>query len=179
MNRRNFMKSASLGGAASILVPSLLAVEGCDSSTLKSYLNVILKSAESILALSSSTDSWYTTLTNAITALENTESDWNGSTAVSAVVSALDTVEAVLAVIPITSAYSALIDLLVTAIDTILTTFVSTSSIPAKVQSLAQANPHRGRVPLKKAHVLQSKVGAYRSQWNELATSLGYTKVKI
>jgi hypothetical protein len=179
MNRRNFMKSASFGGAAALVGPSLLTMEGCDSSTLKSYLNVVLNSAKSILALGNSTDSWYTTLSNAITALENTESDWNGSTAVSVVVSALDSVEAVLATIPTTSAYSALIDLLTTAIDTILTTFVSTKSSSVKVKSLAQANPHRGRVPLNKAHAFQSKVGAYKSQWNELATSLGYTKVKL
>lgn len=179
MNRRNFMMTASIGGVAALAGPSLLALEGCDSTTLKSYLNAVLDSAEKILALSSSTDSWYADLSAAITALEATESDWSGTTAVAAVISALDTVEAILAVIPVTSAYSPLIDLLVTAIDTILTTFVSTSAIPAKIKCLAQANPHRGRVPLKNPHFMQGKVGAYEEQWDDLATDLGYTKAKL
>jgi hypothetical protein len=117
MNRRKFLMSSGIGGVAVLASPSLLAVEGCDLSTLKSYLNAVLESAEKILALSSSSDSWYTTLVDAITSLKATESNWDSSTAVDVVVSALDTLEAVLAVIPVTSSYSALIDLLVSAIE--------------------------------------------------------------
>jgi hypothetical protein len=179
MNRRNFMKSASFGGAAALVGPSLLTMEGCDISTLKSYLNVVLESAEKILALSASTDTWYTDLTAAITALEATESNWSGTTAVAAVISALDTVEAVLAVIPVTEVYSPLIDLLVSAIETILTTFVSKTA-PARIpKAMAIANPHRGRVPLCDPHFLQSKVGAYKNQWDGLATDLGLSKAKL
>jgi hypothetical protein len=171
MNRRIFLKSSGIGGATVLAFPSLLAVEGCNSSTLKSYLNTVLDSAEKILALSSSGDSWYQTLVNAISALKSTEASWDGSTAVASVVSALDTLEAILAVIPVTFTYSALIDLLVSAIEMILTTFVKTSATPVKMMALAQANPHRGRVPLKSAHFLQSKVGAYRAQWNDIVLS--------
>lgn len=181
MNRRSFMKDVATGGAVLAVAPAMLSMEGCtfSTSTLKSYLNTVLESAEKILALGSSTDSWYTTLSDAITALENTESSWNGSTAVTIVVSALDTLEAVLAVIPVTSAYSTLIDLLVSAIEVILTTFVKTSVTKVKVKALAQANQHRGVVPLKDPHFMQSKVGAYKSQWNDLATGLGLTKAKL
>jgi uncharacterized membrane protein len=181
MNRRNFLKTSGLGGAALVAAPALLSMEGCtfSTSTLKSYLNTVLESAEKILALGSSTDSWYTTLSDAITALEGTESSWNGSTVVSTVVSALDTVESILAVIPVTSAYSALIDLLVSAIEAILTTFVKTSATPVRLKALVQGNLHRGVVPLKDPHFLQSKVGAYKSQWNDLATGLGLTKAKL
>ena len=181
MNRRSFLKTSGIGGAALMAAPALLSMEGCtfSASTLKSYLNIVLESAKKILGLSSSTDSWYITLSDAITALENTESSWDGSTAVSAVVSALDTVEAVLAVIPVTSAYSTLIDLLVSAIELILTTFVKSSAAPVKLKALAQKNEHRGIVPLKDPHFLQSKVGAYKSQWNDLAAGLGLAKAKL
>jgi hypothetical protein len=179
MNRRSFLKTSGIGGAALVAAPALLSMEGCTASTLKSYLNTVLESAKKILALGSSTDSWYTTLSDAITALEGTEASWNGSTAVDVIVSALDTLEAVLAVIPVTSAYSALIDLLVTVIETILTTFVKTSATPVKLKALAQANPHRGLVALKDPHFLQSKVGAYKSQWNDLADGLGLAKAKL
>lgn len=178
MDRRDFMKSAGIGGAVAIAAPTMLAT-GCtiSSSTLKTYLNTVLKALEDILALSSSGDSWYADLTAAITALEQTESSWSGSTAVEAIVSALDTAEAVLAVIPVTSTYSVLIDILVSAIDYILQTYVS-SSLPKKlaVKSLAQANAHRGRVPLKSPHFMQSKVGAFEAQWNDAANGMGLAK---
>lgn len=182
MDRRMFMKSASIGGAIALVAPAALSVEGCtvSSATLKSYLNTVLDSAEKILALSSSTDSWFSTLSNAIAALKATEAQWDGSTAVAAVVSALDTVEAVLAVIPVTSGYSALIDLLVSAIEAILTTFVSTSKTKTvKFNALAMQNPHRGRVPLKSPHFLQSKPGAFKSQWNTIAGDLGLSQAKL
>jgi hypothetical protein len=173
MNRRMFLKSSGIAGVAVVGPASLLTVEGCSTATLKSYLNAVLDSAEKILALSSSTDSWFITLSNAIAALKATEANWDASTAVSAVISALDTLEAILAVIPVTSAYSNLIDLLVSVIETILTTFVKTNKVSVKVNALAQGNPHRGRVPLRDTHFLQSKVGAYKSQWNEIAADIG------
>jgi len=181
MNRRMFLKTASIGGAAALAAPGVVSMTGCtvSSSTLKSYLNTVLESAEKILALGSSTDSWYADLSAAITALEATESNWDGSTAVSVVMSALDTLEAVLAVIPATSTYSALIDLLVSAIELILTTFVKTSIVKVQTKALAVSNPHRGRVPLKDPHFLQSKVGAYKAQWNSLATDIGESKAKL
>jgi hypothetical protein len=166
-----FLKSAGIGSAAAFAAPSIISIEGCDSSTLKSYLNVVLDSAEKILALSSSGDSWYQTLKDAIDALKGTEASWNGSTAVEAVVSALDTLEAILAVIPVTSTYSSLIDLLVSAVEMILTTFVKTSTTSVKMMALTKANPHRGRVPLKNPHFLQSKVGAFKSQWNDIVAA--------
>jgi uncharacterized membrane protein len=179
MNRRSFLQAATVGGCGIAFVP-LAGIEGCTitASTLKSYLNTVLQSAENILALSSSSDSWYTTLSNAIKALEATESNWNGSTAVSVVVSALDTLEAVLAVIPVTAAYSSLIDILVSAIEVILTTFVKSSiaALPVEMKALTSANSHRGRVPLQNPHFMQSKVGAYKQQWNEVVKGIGLDK---
>lgn len=171
MNRRFFLKTSIPTGVMVAGAPSLLTMEGCDSATLKSYLNTVLDAAEKILALSSSTESWYTTLTKAIAALKATESSWSGSTAVAAIISALDTLEAVLAVIPLTSGYSVLIDLLVSVIDTILTTFVSATAPAAIPKAMAMANAHRGRIPLKKPHLFQSKVGAFKQQWNELVSA--------
>lgn len=160
-------------------MPSALMLEGCDTATLKSYLNAVLDSAKKILALSFSTDSWYADLNAAITALEATESSWSGSTAVAAVISALDAVEAVLAVIPATSAYSDLTALLVTLIEEALKLFVSTAKPAAIPKALGMANPYRGVVPLKAPHFMQSKIGAYKQQWNDLATGLGLAKAKF
>jgi len=177
MDRRNFLKVAVVGSAAVATGPAVLSLAGCDSTTLKGYLNVVLNSAEKILAITSASDPWFETLSNAIAALQATEASWSGTTTTAAIVSALNALEAVLAVIPVTSQYSALIDLLVTAVETILTTFVKSSDVsPLKattMHSLQMANPHRGRVTLKSPHILQTKVGAYKSQWNGLVADLG------
>jgi hypothetical protein len=177
------MKDVATGGVVLAVGPALFSMEGCtiSAATLKNYLNAALESAEKILSLSSSTDSWYTDLSAAITALEATESSWDGSTAVTAVVSALDTVEAVLAVIPATSGYSALIARLVSAIELILTTFVKTTKTKMNLKALAMENPYRGLVPLKDPTFLQrrNKLVAYKAQWNDLATGLGLAKAKL
>lgn len=180
MNRRNFMKTSVVAGAITVAGPALIGIEGCDSVTLRSYLNTVLESAKKILALSFSSDSWYVDLIAAISALEATETNWNGSTAVSAVISALDTLEAVLAVIPLTSTYTTLIDLLVSVIETILTTFVSATKPAAVPKAMAMANPHRGRMVLKKPHFMQSKIGAFKQQWNDIvATNPDLAKAKL
>jgi hypothetical protein len=176
ITRRKFFEGAAIGTGTLVLAPAAGTLTGCtiSSSTLKSYLNTVLKCAEDILALSSSSDSWYADLVAAITALEGTESSWDGSTAVTAIVSALDTLEAVLAVIPVTSTYSVLIDLFVSVVEYILEHYVSSSTTKkVVVKSLASANPHRGRVPLKSPHFLQSQEGAYRGQWNDAVKALG------
>lgn len=177
MNRRTFLKSSGIASVIAVGPSSML--EGCSTDTLKSYLNVVLDSAEKILALTSSTDSWFVSLTNAIAALKATESSWNFSTAVSSIISALDTLEAVLAVVPVTENYTKLIDLLVSAIELILTTFVKTGKMSVMVKAVSQNNPHRGAVPLRNPHFLQSKVGAYKSQWNEIAEDNGLATAKL
>lgn len=186
LSRRSFLGCIPAGvcslAALSVLPATAVlttATTGCDSATLKSYLNAALESAEKILALSSSSDSWYSTLTSAVSALEATESAWSASTATTAVISALDTVEAVLAVIPATETYSSLIALLVSAIEAILTTFVASSAKPVHIRALASSNPYRGRVPLRQPRHFQTQVGAYRAQWNEIATGLGLTQAKL
>ena len=52
MNRRLFLKTSIPTGVMVAGAPSLLTMEGCDSATLKSYLNTVLDAAEKILALS-------------------------------------------------------------------------------------------------------------------------------
>ena len=167
MNRRHFLQSSATASIALVAAPSLLV--GCTSSELEGYLNAALQSAESILGLSSANDPWYADLQAAIAALKATESTWTGATVTAAIESALNALDAVLAVIPFTAAYSPLIDLLTTAIETILNLFVKpTPSVAAK----ATHNPHAGRVPLKAKGFLQSPAKAYRQQWNDAVVGL-------
>jgi hypothetical protein len=174
-----FMKTSAIGGMAIVAAPSMLTMEGCNTAQLEAYLNDVLDSAVKILALTSATDSWYKGLVAAIAALKATESGWSGATATADIISALDTVEAVMAAIPLTAVYSPLVDLAVTAIELILTTFVSTSNPVALPKALAMGNPHRGRVALRQPHFLQSRSGAYKSQWDDTAKGLGLTSSKL
>lgn len=162
INRRMFLKSSATAVIALPLSTTLL--EGCTASELEGYLNTVLTAAQNILGLSSSADGWYTDLVDAIAALKATESSWNGTTVVSAVIAALNTVDAVLAVIPFTATFSPLIDLLTTAIETILTTFITTKSMALRMTR----NPHAGRTALKVPHIFQTKVGAFKTQWNDI-----------
>ncbi len=168
MNRRTFLKSSATSAAALALAPALLS--GCTASEVEQYLNTVLASGEAILGLTSSNDSWFADLQSAVAALKATEGTWSASTVTAVVVSALNTLDAILAVIPVTASFSPLIDVLTTAIETILTTFVApTTSLTVK---LTASNPHRNKVALKRPHALQSKIGAYKAQWNDLVVGL-------
>lgn len=168
LNRRSFLKSSATAIVALPFASTLLV--GCSSADLKNYLNVALDSLVSILSLTNSTDSWYAGLVSAINALKATEGTWTAGTVTADIEAALKTAEAVLAVIPVTAAYSPLIDLVVTAIDTILSLFVKPS--PAVSVKAKTSNPHRNRVSLKKPGTLQSKIEAYRQQYNDIVVGL-------
>jgi hypothetical protein len=45
---------------------------------------------------------------------------------------------------------------------------------------MAMANAHRGRIPLKKPRLFQSKIGAFKQQWNDLVSANpDLTKAKL
>lgn len=169
INRRKFLSGVSILSASSLVT---LPLTGCSPEDVN-ILNTVLASAEAVLAVAEPGASWAASFASAVTALKNAETSWQGGSPVSIVISALNTLAAVSAAIPVTAVYSPLIDVLVAGIDAVLTALpVSTAATISRVGiSNAAGNPHYGRASLRKPHFLQSHVGAYKTQWNDIVNS--------
>ena len=180
MQRRDFLKNSVTAAAIVAVAPSSLLVEGCNKVNVKALLNTVLASAEAIIQVAQPNAPWIQPLESAILALQQAEQQWSAGGTVQVVISALNTIQAVLAVIPVTAAYSPLIAVLVAGIEAVLTALVpAPAPTPATVN--AAHNPYLSthRVTLKKPGVFQTYQGAYRAQWNAKATELGLVKAKI
>jgi hypothetical protein len=175
MNRRTLLKSAAAAGALALL-PIALPVAGC-TFVAKGLLNVVISAVQSILKVASSA-SWATELSNALAALVNAESTWETGGAAAIVIDALNTVEAVCAVIPLTAAFSPLIDVLVAGIEAVISYFAPQPAPASNALGLA-SNPHRRRVALNKPHFLETREGAFKAQWNQVAAGIGLPQAKI
>ena len=161
MNRRRFLTRSILAAGTLAVAPSL--VTGCTANEAEGVLNTVINSALAVLKVVEPAASWLPSFAGAIAALQQAETLWKAGGAVNIVESALATLEAVTAAIPVTAVYSPLIDILVAGIDTVLGLLH-----PAQPASaLAGTNSHRGRASLSKPHFLQTRVGAYKSQWND------------
>ena len=171
ISRREFAKKSALLAVATATL-ALPGLEGCTGNEVESLINTVADSALNLIAVADPGASWITPLTNAVAALKQAETTWAAGGAVAIIEEALSTVEAVLAVIPITAVYAPLVAILVSGIDAVLNALPTT---PAATAALAKAsmNPYHGRVTLKKPHVFQTKVGAYKSQWNATAKQIG------
>jgi hypothetical protein len=177
MNRRSFVKLSSLATAA-LLLPATLFTAGCDYA--KSLLNTVISAVQAILKVAEPTAPWAVSLSNALTALVNAEAQWSAGGAVAIVIDALNTIENVLAVIPQTAVFSPLIAVLVTGIDAVLAVLVPTvATAVVKPKVTLAKNPYKGAVPLRKRRFYQTHSEAFKSQWNDLAGSLGLAKAKI
>lgn len=173
MNRRCFLKSAS---ATLLSAPVLLSMEGCNESA-ENVLNTVLEAASSIISVADQGAPWLSAFNNAVQALEGAESAWKAGSPVDVVISALNTLAAVTAVIPVTAAYSPLIDVLVAGIDSVLGLLVPSAS--ARFRLRTTPNPHQGRVALRKPHLFQTRVGAFKEQYNATAVQCGFPQAKI
>lgn len=169
MNRRTLLKSLT---AASTL--ALVPVTGCAFS-VEGTINVIIQAIGGILSYVGGAAPWVAQLQAALAALQQAMTTWKAGGAVAILLDALNTVEAVLAVIPLTAIYSPLIDLIVSGIEAIINYFNPQAAVTAK----AVQNPHRGRVTLAKPHAFQSQVGAWREQYNDAAVGLGLVQLKV
>lgn len=146
-------------GATAIVVP----LAGCTGNQVETAINTALQSAENILAVADPSAAWVTNFRDAVTALQAAETSWKGGGAIAIVESALNTLAAVSAVIPITAPYAPLIGIMVAGIDAVL------SSLPATAPALAAPNPYRGMVKLKGRSPLHpTHEGAYKAQWNSV-----------
>ena len=176
LNRRQFFKGAAGAAVVVAVSPSLLLVQGCSGSEVEKLLNTVIASGEAILAVAEPDAPWLASLESGLKALQTAEASWVGGGAVALVDDALNTIQGVLAGIPLTAVYSPLVDVLVAGIEAVLAALPSSS---VATPSARAANPRIGRVALHKPHLLQTRVGAYKAQFNDTAEALGLAKAKI
>ncbi len=168
LNRRELIKYGVAGGIGVSVVPLPMLVTGCSSSQIENAINVVLDSGAAVLKVIDPSAVFYTALENAIAALKQAETTWNAGGAVVVITDALNTIEAVVAVIPFFEPYSILITVLVAGIEACLALLPSsTKSTEIRLTS----NPYRGRTTLSKPHFLQSASSAYKEQWNAAVKS--------
>jgi hypothetical protein len=174
LERRQFLKFAITGGAVVAASPSVLLMEGCSFSVV-GMVNVVLSAVQKIAAAADPSASWLPALNSAIVALEQAEANWQNTGIVSVLEDALNTIVAVMAAIPFTEPYAALVGIVVAGVEAVINYFAPSASAKAR---FAQ-NPYSNRVPLRKPHAFQSYQGAFRSQWNDTAKGLGLTSMEI
>ena len=176
ISRRDFGKR-SLATIATMVLASVITIPaiGC-SVDVKGLVNIVIESVEGILAVAAPGEAWAADLKAALTALQNAETQWTAGGAVALVEDALNTISAVVAVIPLTAPYAPLVAILVAGIDAVLNALSPASATPAVAGKL---NVYTGRVALQKPHLFQTQVGAYRDQWNSQAKALGLTAAII
>jgi hypothetical protein len=145
----------------------ILQTTGCTANQVENNVNAVLSAAQAVLKVAEPNAPWVPQLTAALTVLQQAEASWKGGSSITIVESALNTVAAVASVIPITSAYGPLIDILVAAIDMVLST-IQADNPTVKVKATAPAGQfnHHGRVQLKKPGAFQNQAGAIKAQWN-------------
>jgi hypothetical protein len=154
-----------------VLLMGLLVIPttttGCSGSQVVNEINVVLQEAASVLAVAEPNSPWVPELKQAIAALMTAEQQWQTGGTVQIVIDALNTIVAITAVIPITSVYSPLIDVLVAGIEAILAALPQSSTMTA-VRATPQANPHVNAYKLQH-HFLHSPAGNFKLNWNDVA----------
>lgn len=177
MTRRSFFQRLGIGLAVAVLAPTTL-LTGCAFS-VTGMLDTIISAIQGILKVATGA-SWATDLTNALSALQQAAASWISGGAVAIVEDALNTLESMLAVIPTTAVYSALVAIIVTGIESILNFFSPPATALVKPRATVATNPYLGQVTLNKpsfAHPTYQ--GAFKAQYNEKAKALGLTKAEI
>ncbi|HUD74122.1 MAG TPA: hypothetical protein VMQ76_03545 [Terracidiphilus sp.] len=174
MNRRTFIRTLS---AVSAL--AMLPIVGCAFS-VTGALNVIINALKAIISYVAGSQPWAVALESALNALVQAEAAWKAGGAAAIIIDALNTIEAVLAVVPFTAIYSPLIDVIVSGIEAIINYFAPQTQVRyAKPRATAQNNPHLGRVALKAPGAFQSPAGSWKQQYNDTAIGVGLPQLKI
>lgn len=168
-SRRRFMKLCAAVSGTLAAGAFTATLEGC-AFNIEDAINTVLDSALALLKGAEPGASWIAPLANAITALEQAEATWQSGGAATIVIDALNTIEAVLAVIPATAAVSPLIDILIAGIEAVMSAFGLTAQ-PSRSASAKRAvivNSPRYRVAkLNGTSFLHPTwQGAYKAQWN-------------
>lgn len=166
MDRRGFLRVATGTGTILMVAPGMLMIEGCPltKDNAVSLINTLLNSALALVKVIDPTAGYYNSVEAAVTAFQTAEATWKAGGAIAIVEDALNTLEGVLAVIPVTAAYSPLVDILVAAIESV---FAVLGYTPVTTKKLV-ANAHKGKTSLRKPGRFQSPQGAYKQQWNDV-----------
>jgi hypothetical protein len=163
MNRRSFL----ISGAALSVVPSGLLLEGCTASIVD-LINTVLNAAANVLVVAEPGAPWVAQMQQAIVALQQAEQSWQAGGAVAVVIDALNTIEAVCAVIPFTAQYSVLISVLVAGIEAVLALFPA-QAVQVSKAKIAVPNPYIGRFTLVHK-AFKSRPDEFKTAWNALCT---------
>jgi hypothetical protein len=155
-----------------------MLMEGC-SFSVSGTLSVIIDALQGLLKYIGGSQPWAVELSNALSALEQAEASWKTGGAAAIVIDALNTIEAVVAVIPFTALYSPLIDLIISGIEAVINYFAPQSMKFTRERATIQNNPHKGRVALKASHFLQTPAGSFKQQYNDTAIGIGLPQLRI
>lgn len=178
-SRRTFGK---LVGSALLALASGISfsLTGCvlTAANAKSLINVLITSIQNILKVATGAP-WAADLSNALSALQTAEQGWTAGGAVTLIDDALNTVTAVLAVIPFTALYSPLVDIVVAGIEAVLAV-LPVAPATTKFRVTLSANPHHGRIVLNKPSLRhETPQGAYRAQWNGICKQIGLPQAEM
>jgi len=182
VSRREFGKLALAGAGTLAVGGATVPLEGC-SIDITAAINTVLNSALAILKVAEPNATWTAALASAIAALQQAETSWQNGGAATLVIDALNTIEAVLAVIPVTAVYSPLIAILVAGIEAVMAAFGLAAQLSAeamrKRQTIAKS-PYYRMTPLHgPSFAHPTWQGAYRAQWNTEAVALNLPQAKI
>lgn len=148
----------------SLLLMGTLTVPttGCTPTQVVAEVNVVIDQATNIIAVADPGASWLPELRQAVASLKAAEASWQGGGVINVVISSLNTVEAIVAVIPQTAAYAPLVAVLVAGIEAILVAFEpQPAAVRANRAMVTNSNPYVGRVKV-------SSVKDSRKQWNAI-----------
>jgi hypothetical protein len=160
---------------ASVLAVTTIPTVGCSEAQTVAEVNTILTEATTILTVADPNAAWVPQLKAAVSALQTAETTWQAGGAVAKVDDALNAIVAITAVIPLTAAYSPLIDVLVAGIEAVL------AALPASPNAtlvMAQVNPHIGRVVIKH-HMFHSRSSEFTAAWNQAAHQAGLANAEL
>ena len=180
MNRREFGKRIGATSLFLLIGGTAFFAEGCalTAANAKALINVLINSVNSILKVATGAP-WAGDLAAALTALQTAEQSWTAGGAVTVIDDALNTLTAVLAVIPLTAIYSPLVDIVVSGIEAVLAV-LPVASVSTKLRVALASNPHHGRVVLNKTTWLHhTPQGAYKAQWNGICKQIGLPQAEM
>lgn len=155
--------------AISFLTAATAPLQGCSEASTVAEINTVLSQAIVIVAQADPSAPWVAQAKTAVTALETAETAWQTGGPVQAVDDALNTIEAVMAVVPVTAVYAPLVDVLVAGIEAILATLPASTKVGAVSKA---SNPHVGRVRIKHS-LFHSRVSEFKKAWNDAAVKAG------
>lgn len=183
MNRRKFLaKLVSATAIALAAGATTVTIDGC-AFNIEDAINTVLNSALAVLKVAEPGASWTSALGSAIAQLEQAETQWQAGGAATIVVDALNTIEAVLAVIPATAGYSPLIDILVAGIEAAMSAFGLTAQFSAaalnKRATVVNSRHYKAAVLQGPSFIHPTWQGAYKHQWNSEAEALKLPAAKI